>query len=86
MCLTGEARRASVIARTDVVCYRLDQATVEEVIRSRPEIAEAVAEILARREAEMDAFIRQFSNASSDQAVSQPKAGMLAMIKNFLGL
>jgi CRP-like cAMP-binding protein len=60
--LTGEARRASVIARTDVVCYRLDQATVEEVIRSRPEIAEAIAEILARREAEMDAFIRQFSN------------------------
>jgi CRP-like cAMP-binding protein len=69
-----------------VVCYRLDQATVEEVIRSRPEIAEAIAEILARREAEMDAFIRQFSNSPADNAASQPKAGILAMIKDFLGL
>ncbi len=84
--LTGEARRASIIAKTDVVCYRLDQATVEEVIRSRPEIAEAIAEILARREAEMDAFIRQFSNSPADNAASQPKAGILAMIKDFLGL
>ena len=54
--LTGEDRRATIIAKTDVVCYRLDQATVEEVIRSRPEIAEAIAEILTRREAEMDSF------------------------------
>lgn len=84
--LTGEHRRASVIAKTDVVCYRLDQATVEEVIRSRPEIAEAIAEILARREVEMDEFIRRFSNAPADPAESHPKAGILAMIRNFLGL
>lgn len=84
--LTGEARRASVIARTDVVCYRLDQNTVEEVIRSRPEIAEAIAEILARREVEMDNFVRQFSGVPADGPATHPKAGILAMIKDFLGL
>lgn len=84
--LTGEARRATIIAKTDVICYRLDQATVEEIIRSRPEIAEAIAEILARRDAEMDSFRNQFSGISGDGPKSQPKAGILATIRDFLGL
>ncbi len=84
--LTGEARRATIIAKTDVVCYRLDQATVEEIIRSRPEIAEAIAEILARREAEMDSFRNQFIGASGETQGPQPKAGILATIRDFLGL
>ncbi len=84
--LTGEDRRATIIAKTDVVCYRLDQATVEEVIRSRPEIAEAIAEILTRREAEMDSFRHQFMGAAEDDQGSQPKAGILAKIREFVGL
>ncbi|MCU0988683.1 MAG: cyclic nucleotide-binding domain-containing protein [Xanthomonadales bacterium] len=84
--LTGEARRATIIAKTDVVCYRLDQATVEEIVRSRPEIAEAIAEILARREAEMDTFRNQFIGASGDNQGPQPKAGILVRIRDFLGL
>ena len=84
--LTGEARRATIVAKTDVVCYRLDQATVEEIIRSRPEIAEAIAEILARSEAEMDSFRNQFIGTSGDSQGPQPKAGILATIRDFLGL
>ncbi|WP_313952891.1 mechanosensitive ion channel family protein [Accumulibacter sp.] len=83
--LTGEARRATITAKTDVVCYRLDQATLEEVIRSRPEIAEAIAEILARREAQMDEFHNQFLDAQADRPASQPKAGMLKLMRSFLG-
>ena len=79
-------RFATIVAKTDVVCYRLDQATVEEIIRSRPEIAEAIAEILARREAEMDSFRDQFSGTAGDGQESQPKAGILAKIRDFLGL
>ena len=84
--LTGEARRATITAKTDVVCYRLDQATLEEVIRSRPEIAEAIAEILTRREAQMDEFHNQFLDALADRPESQPKAGMLKLMRTFLGL
>ena len=84
--LTGELRRATIVASTDVVCYRLDRATVEEIIRSRPEIAEAIAEILARREAEMDSFRNQFIGASGDHPGPQPKAGILGKIRDFLGL
>ena len=84
--LTGEARRATVTAKTDVVSYRLDQTTLEDVIRSRPAIAEAIAEILARREAQMDEFHNQFLDAHADRATSPPKAGMLKLMRNFLGL
>ena len=83
--MTGEARHDTVIAKTDVVCYRLDQATVEEVIRSRPAIAEAIAAILWRREVEYDSFTRQFMDASASPP-SPPKGSMLGKIRDFLGL
>jgi small-conductance mechanosensitive channel len=82
--LTGEPRRDTVVARTDVVCYRLGRATVEEILHSRPEIAEAIAEILARRDLEMDDFMRQFVDAPA--AASPPQRHMLEKIRSFLGL
>jgi CRP-like cAMP-binding protein len=72
--LTGEPRRDTVVARTDVVCYRLDRATVDEILHSRPEISEAIAEILARREREMDDFMRQFVDAPAAVAAATPHA------------
>jgi hypothetical protein len=83
--MTGELRRQTMIARTDVVSYRLDQATVEEVVRSRPEIAEAIADILWRRDVEMHEFIAGFAAAGAGPT-SPPKAGMLHKIRDFLGL
>jgi len=83
--MTGEPRRETVIAKTDVVCYRLDQATAEELVRSRPELAEAIAHILWRREVERESFTRQFSDASAAEPPA-PKGGMLDKIKGFLGL
>ena len=45
-----------------------------------------IAEILARREAEMDSFRNRFIGASGDSQETQPKAGILAKIRDFLGL
>ena len=83
--MTGEPRRDTVVAITDVVCYRLDQATLQEIIRSRPEIAEEIAEILATLEAELDHFSRRFTDATNEPP-SPPKAGMLDKIRSFLNL
>jgi len=83
--MTGEPRGDTVVARSDVVCYRLDQATVEEVVRSRPEIAEAIAHILWRHEVEVHSFTRQFTDASATSP-SPPRGGMLDKIRGFLGL
>ncbi|MBL8392722.1 MAG: mechanosensitive ion channel [Candidatus Accumulibacter sp.] len=82
--LTGEHRRDTVIARSDLVCYRLDQATVEQLIQSRPEIAEAFARILARREQEMDEFSQRYVAATPGE--TKPEVGMLDRIRAFLGI
>ncbi len=82
--LTGEHRRDTVVAKTDVVCYRLDHTTLEDLIHSRPELADAFAAILARREAEMDEFSRRFVDLPAGEAA--PKTGMLDKIRDYLGL
>ena len=51
--MTGEPRRATVGARTDVVCYRLDKSGFETIIKARPDIAEAISRVLAARETEL---------------------------------
>lgn len=83
--MTGEPRRDTVVAATDVVCYRLDQATFQNIVRSRPEIAEEIAEILATLESELDAFSQRFAEDDAATAAA-PTAGMLDKIRRFLKL
>ncbi|HEX5364460.1 MAG TPA: mechanosensitive ion channel family protein, partial [Gallionella sp.] len=49
--MTGAPRAASVLARTDVECYRLDKDAFEEVLLARPGIAEEVSQVLVSRRA-----------------------------------
>jgi ATP-binding cassette, subfamily B, bacterial HlyB/CyaB len=50
--LTGEPRRASVIAVGPARCYRLDRADFDTLLRARPAIVDALAETLGTRLAE----------------------------------
>jgi CRP-like cAMP-binding protein len=47
--MTGEPRRATVIAKTEVECYRIDKQNFESIIQSRPALAEEFARILTER-------------------------------------
>jgi CRP-like cAMP-binding protein len=51
--LTGEPRHATVIARTNVECYRLDKSGFETVLHTRPDIASELSRVLALREKEL---------------------------------
>lgn len=51
--LTGEPRRASVVALTPVACFRLGKEAFDELLRHRPEIVEGLSAILARRLGEL---------------------------------
>lgn len=50
--LTGEPRGATVIAQTPVECYRLDKDGFAQLLRTRPEVANEVAAIAERRNAD----------------------------------
>jgi CRP-like cAMP-binding protein len=47
--LTGDPRRASVVARTELVGFRLERVTVEALLRKRPALVDAMAEQMAER-------------------------------------
>jgi small-conductance mechanosensitive channel/CRP-like cAMP-binding protein len=51
--LTGEKRTATVVATTPVECFRLDKAAFQSLLSRRPELAERIAHILARRRNEL---------------------------------
>jgi small-conductance mechanosensitive channel/CRP-like cAMP-binding protein len=56
--LTGQARTATVIAETDVLCYRLDKPGFDAILRARPELVDGLSRIMARRQAENDATLQ----------------------------
>jgi len=56
--LTGQARTATVIAESDVLCYRLDKSGFDAIMRARPELADGFAKVVARRQAENDATLQ----------------------------
>jgi CRP-like cAMP-binding protein/small-conductance mechanosensitive channel len=84
--LTGAPRRASVMAKTDVECYRLDKDAFEEILQARPSIAEEVSHILAVRKAQLDSAVQDMGAASAKRDLAQSRNEILATIKRFFSL
>jgi len=81
--MTGEPRRATVAAKTDVECYRLDKAGFEEILRARPDIAGEISRLLAEREAELEKFREA---ARMEQREPPRREAILKRIRAFFGL
>ncbi|BCK87429.1 hypothetical protein MIZ01_1207 [Sideroxyarcus emersonii] len=84
--MTGAPRSASVIAKTDVECYRIDKDVVEELLHARPGIAEEVSHILVTRRAELDEAMQNPDATGSHKDLSQQRSEILATIKRFFSL
>ncbi|MFA5826271.1 MAG: mechanosensitive ion channel family protein, partial [Gallionellaceae bacterium] len=84
--MTGAPRSASVIAKTDVECYRLDKDVVEEILHARPSIAEEISHILVKRRAELDTALQDMDTQSSRKDMSQQHNEILSTIKRFFSL
>jgi len=84
--MTGEPRRATVNARTDVTCYRLGKEPFEDILRRRPEIAEQMSVILARRRVELDAVRQQVSEEALRKRMSKMQGALLCRIREFFGI
>lgn len=84
--LTGAPRSASVIARTDVECYRIDKDVVEELLQARPSIADEISHILVKRRAELDTAMQNLDATGAHKDLSQQRNEILATIKRFFSL
>ncbi|HOW89463.1 MAG TPA: cyclic nucleotide-binding domain-containing protein, partial [Elusimicrobiales bacterium] len=82
---TGEPRSATAVAVSDVRCYRLDREGFGDVLSSRPEIAEAIALMLAKRRLELEEA--KGALASSDAGgLKNEQQNLFSKIKTFFNL
>ncbi len=79
--LTGAPRGATVTARTDALCYRLDKENFASILHERPELADEFAHVLSDRNQVLSA-IR--SDHAEPEQVQQ--ANYVASIRRFFRL
>jgi len=84
--LTGEPRRADVVALTDVECYRLDKTGFERILHDRPEIAAQISGTLARRDVELATALEGLDEDARRARMAHAETRMLDKIQEFFGL
>lgn len=80
--MTGEPRRATVTAHSDLECLRLGKSGFESVLRARPDIAREISAVIASRQTQLDAA-RESAGASEEEERSE---AIGARIRAFFGL
>lgn len=83
--MTGEPRRATVVARTDVDSYSLGKAGLGTILQARPSVAEEISRILASRKDELDQA-RHDLDISTQQQQKRNHETLLTLIKDFFKL
>ncbi len=84
--LTGRPRAATVVAETDVECFRLEKAAFQRVLERRPAMAKEFAAALTKRSVELEAA-REGLDAETARARQQKAEGdLFAQIRSFFGL
>ena len=84
--MTGAPRVASVVARTDLECYRLDKEAFEEIMQARPSIAEEVTHILVERRAQLDSALQNLDEATKHRTINRQHSEVLQTVKRFFGV
>jgi small-conductance mechanosensitive channel/CRP-like cAMP-binding protein len=84
--MTGEPRTATVVAVTEVECYRLDKAAFHRIITERPELAKEISELLAHRRVELHAVKEGLDAAAKARRLAAENVRILATVQRFFGL
>jgi CRP-like cAMP-binding protein len=84
--LTGQARGATVVAEDEVLCYRLEKAGFDAILHARPELIEALSQVVAARQAANDAKLQTLSaDARAKQAVGRT-ADLVRRMRRFFAI
>lgn len=84
--MTGEPRTATVVATSDVECYRLDKETFHKILDDRPEIAEDISGLLAERRVMLAAALHDTDDGDPASRLSMEQDRLLGTIRRFFGL
>jgi CRP-like cAMP-binding protein len=84
--LTGERREATVVAVTDAECYRLGKDAFRDILQRRPEIAEDIAAVLARRHSELEAAMENLNEEAQRVRLQANHGDFLNRIRSLFTL
>lgn len=84
--LTGDPRTATVVAVTDVGCYRLEKSAFERILAQRPEIAKDIAGHLAERRVGLVSAKEQADAGAMKRSLAEEERRILDKVVNFFGL
>lgn len=84
--LTGAPRSATVVAETDLHCYKLDRESFLEIITARPSMAEDISQLLAHRRLELDAAREHLNEETKRRRLAATQKDLLSLIRKFLRL
>ena len=82
--LTGDTRSATVVAKTDVECYRLEGKAFQGLMLKRPEIAEGMSRVISARRPDLEKVREAF--ATQPGPVPAEQVDLLGRIRRFFGL
>jgi small-conductance mechanosensitive channel/CRP-like cAMP-binding protein len=84
--MTGEPRSATIVAVTDVECYRLDREAFQKVVAERPAVASELSECLAERRVTLEAAMGEVPPGDRQKRVGMEQYRLLGSIRSFFGL
>jgi small-conductance mechanosensitive channel/CRP-like cAMP-binding protein len=84
--LTGEPRRATVVAATEVECWRLEKERFQEVLAARPRIAEEISQVLATRDVNLAAAREGLSEEARRLRIASEHRSLTERIQAFFAV
>lgn len=84
--MTGAPRSATVVAASDVECYRLDKSGFEDILHQRHAIADSMSHILAQRLQQNEERLSAFARERSDSERARHPSAILQRMRDFFGL
>ncbi len=84
--LTGEPRRASVIAVSEVECWRLEKERFQELMLRRPQLASEISHVLAEREVNLAAVKEGLSAEARRSRLQSAHSSLTEKVRLFFGL
>ena len=84
--LTGAPRVATVVAETDVECFRLDKGAFKRVLAQRPELMTHFADLLAKRTAELEVARDGLDALTPRPSIVAESGDLLERIQSFFSL
>ena len=82
--MTGAPRSATVVARSNVECYRLDKSAFESILHARPELAEEISRIMVSRQGALAAAASEHTTGAQNHARRHTE--VLEKIRAFFGV